>query len=531
MASSQTRQMIPADYRHDPELIPLNLIYDYPVRWSNFKVLRDLVQNFYDAVPNSEWENRFTYGIQGNTLSLKAFDVGFSYDWLIPIGASTKRENMGEYAGYFGEGFKIASLCAIRDYGWRVEMRSRDWSLKVVTSQLEVDGRGLKSLAYQIQKCKNPSPDTVLCIAPFNEEPLLQNVLLSFYYPDNPLFGDKIWASSRAAVYYRSRKPKPQYYPRTYNDNGQGIIFAGYQALGSFQYPLIFCLHDFRHDDRERSSFYRMDVVKVIKSVVTLLPPEASAKVLRVVKSRWYDQPRKKYDFESWHGIIGRLVRNVAASSRLKAAWRKEFPDLLVARQVKRSEISRYNRRRQALDWARLSGKRFRLVQEAFEEMGYPKLEDVCEQDGGFSRIRNPMDAETERIKIMEAFVSRLFPELLRENVLPPCKIIKGGRSTWQGMTECTPIKSRALILGGLTQRYQLPYVALKENLLDANEFGEALGTYLHELAHMFGGDRSASFSRALSEMMSVLLSNSRLISLYEKKWNDSGPANSRETR
>ena len=34
----------------------------------------------------------------------------------------------------------------------------------------------------------------------------------------------------------------------------------------------------------------------------------------------------------------------------------------------------------------------------------------------------------------------------------------------------------------------------------------------MHELAHLFGGDRSAAFSHALSELMEITLSQARLI-------------------
>ncbi len=83
MKNSQTLATDVREARSDPELVSLNLIYDYPVRWSRFKVLRDLVQNFYDAVPHHEWDRRFTYKIENETLFLTAIDVGFSYDWLI----------------------------------------------------------------------------------------------------------------------------------------------------------------------------------------------------------------------------------------------------------------------------------------------------------------------------------------------------------------------------------------------------------------------------------------------------------------
>ena len=41
----------------------------------------------------------------------------------------------------------------------------------------------------------------------------------------------------------------------------------------------------------------------------------------------------------------------------------------------------------------------------------------------------------------------------------------------------------------------------------------------MNELAHIFGGDRSASFSQALSELMEVILSNARLIAECQERW------------
>ena len=96
--------------------IPLNLVYDYPVRWSRYKVLRDFVQNFYDSIGYRAWNSRFKYRYKSGKLSMKAQDVSFSYEWLVPIGSSTKRDGSNAYASYFGERFKIASLNALREY-------------------------------------------------------------------------------------------------------------------------------------------------------------------------------------------------------------------------------------------------------------------------------------------------------------------------------------------------------------------------------------------------------------------------------
>jgi hypothetical protein len=505
------------------ELISINLIYDYPVHWSRFKTLRDFIQNFYDAVHWSEWDDRFSHTITDGVLTLKAQHVGFSYDWLLHIGASTKREAIGTYAGHFGEGFKIAALCALRDHHWTVKMRSRDWALEVVTTDLTVDQRTLKSLAYKIQSGQPTSQETTLQIAPFSDQPLLDSVLLSFYYPSNPLLGQPIWTSATGAVYERSPVQKPWGYPSTSENNGSGIVFAGYQAVGSFEYPLVFCLHDHKQLDRERNTFYRMNVIDLIRSTVSRLPPEASMVVLQALKSRWYDRPRKKYDFTSWYGIVGALVKNIAASDEQKAIWQRTYPHLLVASQVKRSDLPRYNRRRQALDWLKQSEVSFQLVQEAFLALAYPTLESMCERYDGFSVIRDPDAFEQQRVKMLERFTSLLVPDLIAVAPLPPCKLIKSEVAAWRGMASCIPLSGQLAKFRDIPIRYRLPYVALKSSLLRSDNLGNALSTYLHEIAHMFGGDRSAAFSHALSELMEVILSNARLVAEWQSQWEQSG--------
>lgn len=502
-------------------LIPLSLIFDYPVRWSKYKVLRDLIQNFYDAVGHQEWDRRFSYELNGKGLLFKAAHVDFSYDWLIHIGASTKRDSLGQYAGYFGEGFKVASLCALRDHGWNIEMASRDWELMVVTSTLEVDGRDLTSLAYQVWRKEKKRKETILCIYPFHQEDtdILKSVLMSFCYEKNPLFGKKIWSSPRAAVFYRSNDPKPNYYPCTFQYGGDGIVFGGYQAMGSFEYPLIFCLHGFRLNDRERNSFFRMDVIQLIGRTVEELPPEAAAEVLRMMKSRWYEYPRKKFDFHSLYPIIKTLTRIVAKSCEQKALWRQKYPGLLVATQVRKTDLQAYNRRRQALAWLRDSEKKYRLVQDGFGALGYPTLEQLCEEHGGFSVVRDPHGKEIELIQLIEAATSALLGDFLKNKRLPPCKIIRSESAVWSGMTSCVALKQPECTSMGLKIRYDLPYVGLKKGLLDKGHFGNALSTYLHELAHMFGGDRSATFSRALTKILDISLTNSRLIGQFQKKW------------
>lgn len=318
--------------------IPLNLIFDYPVHWSKYKVLRDLLQNFFDSVPRDEWSTRFSHSLEGSRLRLTAADVSFSYDWLVPIGASTKRDGGGEHAGYFGEGFKIAALCAVRDYGWDIQVHSRRWHLQVVTDTLTVDGRALRALAYDVRQRATDTRDTVLTLSPFNDPALLNVALLSLFHPHNPLLGELIWSGPSAAVYFRSSEPKPPGFPSTDRAAGPGIVFAGFQALGSIPHPLVFCRHDHRGKDRERNNFFLMDVIGIVGRIASRLPPDAAAQVLRVLDRHWYEYPRKRYDFDSWYPIVQTL-----RMSRANGVPDPLVPGFVVLRKIRRSCLSLFS--------------------------------------------------------------------------------------------------------------------------------------------------------------------------------------------
>ncbi|MBQ5359599.1 MAG: hypothetical protein IIU47_00980, partial [Lachnospiraceae bacterium] len=130
--------------------LSLNIVMTYPVHWSRYQVIRDFVQNFYDAAGYKDWRQRFRYTYDQGVLSMWIDGVSFNYEWLMHIGASTKTGQSDSYAGFFGEGFKIASLCAFRDLKWEIEMMSADWCLNVTQTDHYIDQTCVKMLAYNI---------------------------------------------------------------------------------------------------------------------------------------------------------------------------------------------------------------------------------------------------------------------------------------------------------------------------------------------------------------------------------------------
>jgi hypothetical protein len=101
---------------------------------------------------------------EGDSLHLRADETGFSYEWLLHIGASTKREPPGEFAGHFGEGFKIAALCAARDFHWNIELASRGWDLRVVHGEVQIEGKLIRTLAYRVWDALPERSHTELCL-------------------------------------------------------------------------------------------------------------------------------------------------------------------------------------------------------------------------------------------------------------------------------------------------------------------------------------------------------------------------------
>ena len=210
-------------------IVPLNIVMTYPVRWTKYKVFRDFIQNFYDAVGYECWKDKFHFDYSKKSLRMWVEDVCFSYEWLLHIGASTKTANSRNNAGYFGEGFKIASLCAIRDYGWDIKMSSANWKLTVVCVEQKIDKSMVYMLAYDVKK-KNEEKKSCLTLSNVTAQEFFyfQKVLSAFYYPENPIIGQKIWEGKEGAVYTRSRAEYDEYLPSTEDFGRKGAVFCAY---------------------------------------------------------------------------------------------------------------------------------------------------------------------------------------------------------------------------------------------------------------------------------------------------------------
>ena len=504
--------------------IPLNIMLSYPVVWEKSQILRDIVQNFYDDAGahnfGKDFIRNFSSDDKGGKAILSAVSSGFNYKWLLHMGASTKQEESGKFAGFFGEGFKIASLCALRDYNWQIRMRARNWSIEVCTLDTDIDGKVLKQLAYNIEDGLEYSPETILTIDNFTEEDaaLLENVVLGFYYPENPLIGNLIFENEYAAIYERSNIPKPKNFALSFDMNGDGIIFIGLQARGEFVKPLVICNHRFKTPDRERNYIFHGTVLDVLIDTVDLIDVKTSCYLLKQLEKYWYDYPNKKDDVKSWYSLIRKLIRKLAYQyvfSIEVQEFIKDHPNLVVCERP--TNIHSRNQKTQALAWMKHSLPEGRLVQDSFQMLGYETIVDLCEKAGGYNITRAANHQEQQLLEILKKAAQDIFVDFIIE--FPECRVIENDSSVYNGTAHTFKNKKSVFNNRGLKIRYTLSFIEIKKSLLDKDCFIEAFSTYSHELCHCFGGDSSAAFSKALTYAITLTMTNNKSLLKLNRLW------------
>jgi hypothetical protein len=493
----------------------------YPVHWSRYAIMRDFVQNFYDSVGYLEWNSKFEYSYDGDKLSMWIEGITFNYEWLLHIGASTKTANSELYAGFFGEGFKIASLCAYRDFGWSIHMMSEDWHLDVITIEQKIDDITVEMLGYGMTKCV-PSGESRLILENIseNEYKTFITVLNSFYYPENPIMGKNIWTSKEGAVYLRSSNEINQSLPVTSEYGRKGAVFCGFQMLGTCPFDIVICLHKYKKEDRERRALYTFEVIKIFQEICHYIDAECAMVLLEKLWRYWNSYPHARIDIHTWSYVVDQLINKVYGSEKVTNEFVNKHSNLLYLPRI--YSVSDKNKRGQARSWLAQQSTKYVLVKNTFSKLGYPSLEEVCEKAGGFTvneSVNNPLHKESFRI--LENLCKEIFKGFFIVEQWPVPKIITNSNASYHGMAVLNKKKIFVKNYMALSIKYDVAEIYLKKEIFCTEGFYDALSTYVHELCHMFGGDASASFSYALTCAIEILLQKHDKVILAKSQWED----------
>lgn len=504
--------------------IKLNLVMTYPVRWSRIHIMQDYIQNFYDitGAENFSRDFHYRYNEKSQTLRMKS-KKGFSAEWLQYIGVSTKRKGEGNYAaGKFGEGFKIASLCAFRDYKIGIHMESRDWMLDVVEIQDKIDGQGISFLGYE-KKARDYRENAILCLTNITPEAFQDflEAMESFFYPENPLFGECI-VNERDYAVYRLKQSAVRKGHKIY-----GRLFASLQERAEiYNVPLILCNHKYspdEEDDRDRDSFWSYDTKKAVLEIVSKLEGKALWEVFMAFKPHWKSARNNRSAGPDWSRVIRKMVMNIYFDRLFGEIESTDLGGHYIAdmdHDTIKNDRNKYNT---AMMWFRKSNFHgtYKLLPDYFSYLDIDTLYDLCEENDGFHVIDEPDELQKNKIRILERMAEDIFGDMICYEKLPECRVIVNQDSPNEGFARTFRADKTIKNSLGLKAVDDITEINLKKELFDRNAFPEAMVVYMHELLHQFGGDASRQFRAAILAMDYRILEKAKKIEDYEREWMD----------
>lgn len=494
----------------------LNIVMSYPVEWSCFTVMENFIQNFFDAIGPEDFGTVFKYEYDKGSETLKMYsDKGFDIRYLCGIGLSTKRAPSVRSAGKFGEGFKIAALCAYRDLGYRITMQSLNWRLSVCETTGCIDTVEVNFLAYDICELDEDVP-TVLTLehVPKNDYDFFLYELNNFYFVGNERFGKKIYEDDKYAVYYPAdRKSKT------------GELYISYQYRRRNEFPLMLCNHQYNivRDDRSRRSLAVVDFKRSVLDIIENVPDEVAYEMLEVFKPCWNGLRKgtrvmDEIDKMAIESFVGNLVVRVSKKKVLRDRFFKKYGETIVCNM---DSGLHPNDRKIAMAWYMKSEYRNtrRRVWRYFELLDIDDIYTLCKKNDGLTIKYHPDLMQERCISVLNRCGEELMSDLYCYNELPNCSIIKSYASPQSGEAVTYKLKGGEKNSYGLTVRSDIHEISLKEELFKKGGFPYAFVVYMHELLHQFGGDSSIQFRKALLTMNEIIIRSRDVLDQYRDEW------------
>ena len=516
----------------------MDIAIDYPVRWSFERVLRDLIQNFYDSIGPEKFgkEMNYTYSRESSgtiELTMNTTDHPFHYEWLVYIGGSTKTKAGAGYIGKYGEGFKICMLNLLKMGIRDIEMHSQDWILQPCIYEEIIDGTKVAMAGYLRSRCRDDSI-TSLRIRGIPPKYIgwIKEGLLHFFYPENPLFGEKIGEDLTYTVYSGNGTKVPCLYEAC-----RGILYINHLARGRLPFPAFIDISgedlDFP-DTRKRTNLNEFQVWKNIYILVRRMNPEDSLRLLLLMEPYWNDLPRFRNDISTWYYVICQLVRNTASAESTAAKFTNTYNHLAY---IERKDSDR--KRSSLIDrttlWARRNNMD-RIVNPAFRLLGAKSL--ILQYiDTSLSGKRHPTKREKEMIDLLFALYQRIIPQ---EMQIPIPEIWIGENRD----TDSDPLyfadrisfsgdriscSADRITLSGDRDRHQkdedthrkyiLRHILFSEKDLAPDAFEATLVKVMDTMLHTYGSSRSNRLNVIFTNLGALLIRNAESIMKEKSKW------------
>jgi hypothetical protein len=470
--------------------IPSAVTAEWGVKWNEMQIARDVLQNFYDA--NRARLDEVAVTIDGRDVMITA-PTGFDIERLFYLGSDKTGDSVGQY----GEGFKAAATCLLRDHGVRPIGVSGNEAVQVRLADEPVSG-GFYPLVYdfyRVQPAYNGALMVLNACSPLLVRELHQG-MDHFFYENNRLIGPRLWNSwgkQSEYVLYQSRT------------NDGHVFYRNLKRATIDGLPVVLVIHkpNARIDkkvaqDRDRNAFEDA----VLDMCYDVFARQAAS--FDAVASAILGE--SKHYWEKGHALLSAIAHHrtrVTSPEKMKALFRDYYassPKAELGKQLRFEEIeSRWKR----------EGKR--LLPGYFTAFGATSAAtQISEQESrAFAEQRRMQRGLTQgerngKVILLEV-LSVLAPALVR---LLEKKEVRYS------------VADTDAILGALRegQGYGRVDVFLAASVF-SGDFPRALAIFCHEHAHMFGYDGERGFTDALTELIEAMARERALLDDYERDW------------
>ena len=506
------------------ELIRLGIAIDYPINWNMRSVLRDLMQNFYDAVGRNGFEKEVRYET-GNVYKgslyclMETEGYPFSYEWLNYIGGSTKTEHPGKYIGMYGEGFKMCVLQLLRFSVNDIRMESQDWAITPCEYEETISGKAVKMLGYRLFH-RVDDGFTRLTVRGIHRDYkyYLEEIKYYFFYPENPLFGKKIVEQSDFSLYDRSSMPCPSEY---FDPDFAGIMYINGLARARLDIPVIINIirKDYDKEQRNRNNMYSFRAKRLISVFSKTMDSRSSYYLLIRMRNKWNDIPEGIIDsVDTWYYAVCNLVRNISSSRYYKRLFKKNYPDLYyIDRHCNNKGDNQFIGEAEA--WAKSLKLPHNLKVNPVFRLLYASsvVDKYLESMQKF--YRSCSDYEERRICILFRAIEILYGIGMFYDERPKIFIFDrdvrevGGyfpQVFWVRDYSCKSVR-----------KYRIEKLILCKDDVVTNDFGGALIKLLDLLANAYSMERSSKRAYMLTNVGKMLIKQRHAITLYIKEWSD----------
>lgn len=467
------------------------------VNWSEDFIARDLMQNFFDA--NRACLSEVIVAIEGRTVTISA-PTPFHLERLFYLGSEKGADDIGQY----GEGFKAAAMCLLRDHGVNPIALSGNQIAFLRISEQEVCDTEFRPILYDFFRIPDALSGARLILPGCSRK--LRDALASgldhFLHDHNRLLGAKRWTSwDQMFSIYDSA-------------NGVGHIFYRRLKRGEIDIPIVlvidkqFAMIEKKvRNDRDRNAFgetvlktfYHLFASSGIKGLVA---PQSI--VLEAARSWW----------NRGHPLLSELAGVASLGWNRGSCWApadtaRVFGDGYYALSVSKDTTDQLQFDRLERAW-KAEGRQ--ALPGYFREFGVANghhhvaamMQRARDEEKRLHQ-RIPSSCETRSIHVLQETLRELAPEI-------SAIFDKGG-------TEYS-IAGTDTLLGVLRRErsYRSRQVFLSAGVLDS-DFGRALAVFLHEHAHVFGHDGSRGFTDALTELLETVVRSRAALGRYERRW------------